>query len=182
VRAYAFLADGAVEPLSGFAWPTPKGSEPGAWVDAATAPGEALRGYPPAALPYWLDDELWTVELAGTLRERDHLLLADRARLVGQIDSWDESVAWELVGTCAERVAREAAATLREGGLAEAAQLAGYVSDVFFYARDAGVAGRAASVAAKMSAHALAGDPRDAKRLEDERAWQAAWLANRLGL
>jgi hypothetical protein len=205
VLAYTFLADGAVEPLSGFAWPTPAAGKPGAWIGADTTPRETLRGSLPGDLPYWLDDELWNIELEGALPKRPHLLLAERARLLGRVDAWTGALAWEFVGACARRVAHRAAAALGEAGQAHAAAslegasdleeielaasaaadqpgpagtLAGYTADVCFYARDAGVPARAANVAAKMSAYALAGDIAD----ENERAWQAAWLADRLGL
>ena len=210
--AYAFLAGGAREPLSTFAWPTPTGAKPGPWVDSAAAPSAAIRGYLVPDLPYWLDEELWAIELAGTLAERDHVLLAERARLVRRLESWAEPVAWEFVAACARRVAGRAAAALREEGRADAATqleqaadlgalesaalaaadqtsaagtLAGYVTDVCFYARDAKVAAHAAGIAAKMSAYALAGDVEDARgseRLANERAWQASWLVDRLGL
>ena len=212
MRAYAFLAEGAVAPLSDFAWPTPKGSEHGAWVDTGAAPADALRGCRAVDLPYWLDDELWNIELGGTLDERDHLLVGERARLLDRIERWNEALAWEFAGACARRVAHQAAAALRDDGRAEAAAsleqasnleelervasaiaddtrpggvLAGYTADVCFYARDAGVAARSACVAAKMTAYALAGDenlPEYGPRFAQERAWQAAWLAERLGL
>jgi hypothetical protein len=213
VVAYAFLARGAVEPLSGFAWPTPAETRRGAWVNADSVPREALRGYPSGDLPYWLDDELWRIELVGKLAERDHLLLAERARLAGRIDAWADPVAWEFVAACARRIAVPAAVALREEGRAHAAarlegagdlgeleqaaaaaadlrgsraQLAGYLADVCFYSRDAGIPARAAGVAAKMSAHALAADAADARAhdavLARERAWQAGWLVERLGL
>jgi hypothetical protein len=210
--AYAFLAAGAVEPLSGFVWPTPRNDELGEWVDADAAPFEALRGCSAEDLPYWLDDELWNVELAGALAKRDHVLLSERARLVGRIDSWAEPLAWEFVTACAQRVARAAAAALRDAGRAAATEelaqardlaaleraavaagdnpppagtLAGCAADVCFYARDAGSGTRAAGIVAKMTALALAGslaDPRGSERLKNERAWQAAWLAERLAL
>jgi hypothetical protein len=213
VLAYVFLSAGAVEPLSAFVWPTPRNGEQSAWLDADAAPSEALRGYPADDLPYWPDDELWKIELAGPIAERDHVLVAQRARLLGRIDSWSEPLAWEFVGECARRVARRAAAALHEDGLSaaaasldrardlrelerasssaadhprEAGKLAGYVADVCFYARDARVGPRAAGVAAKMSAVALAGDAGDAprydERLAQERAWQADWLVDRLGI
>jgi hypothetical protein len=168
-----------------------------------------LRGYPARYLPYWLDDELWRADLAGRLTHRDHLLLPERARLVGRIGAWAGPIAWELVAKCARRVAQEAVQALRAEGRTDAATrldeasdlrdlevaaldaadpspagtLAGYVADVCFYARDAGVPARAAGVVAKMSAYALAGDRKDAgERLARERAWQAAWLVDRLGL
>jgi hypothetical protein len=212
VLAYAFLDAGAVEPLSGFVWPTPREGEQGAWVDANAAPSEALRGYLVDDLPYWLDDELWNIELGGMLTERDHVVLAERARLLKRIETWADRLAWDFVAACARRIAQRAAAALRDDERAGAAssleeagdleqlqlaassaatddgragKLAGYVADVCFYARDAGVAARAAGVAAKMSAYALA-DAEDAResdeRLANERAWQAAWLVDQLGL
>jgi hypothetical protein len=203
VLAYAFLAEGAVEPLSGFVWPTAREDEQSDWVAADAASHEALRGYRPGDLPYWLDDELWSIELDGRLEERPHVLIAERARLRNRIDTWSDVLAREFAGACAQRVAERAAAALRAAGRAEAAAsleeaedleglegaasaaaddgagtLAGYTADVCFYARDAGVPARGACVAAKMSAYALAGDVDDV----NERAWQAAWLAERLGL
>jgi hypothetical protein len=209
VLAYAFLAGGAVHPLSGFAWPTPSDGGEGPWVTVEAAPAEALRGYPAGDLQYWFDDELWTVELAGMLAERDHLLLAERARLLGRVDAWNEPLAWEFVNECARRVARPAAQVLREDGRTEAAArldgagdlreleqaaaaaaqrapLAGFAADVCFYALDARLGVRAAGVAAKMSAYALATNAGTAaerdERVQRERAWQADWLAQRLGL
>jgi hypothetical protein len=203
VLAYAFLAEGAVEPLSGFVWPTARDDEHSDWVAADAASHEALRGYRAGDLPYWLDDELWNIELDGRLTERPHVLIAERARLRGRIDTWSDLLAREFAGACAHRVAERAAAALRAAGQAEAAAsleeakdlaeleaaasaaaddgagtLAGYTADVCFYARDAGVPARGACVAAKMTAYALAGDVDDV----NERAWQAAWLAERLGL
>ena len=201
--AYAFLSEGAVEPLSGFAWPTGKEGEYGDWVAADAAPPEALRGYRARDLPYWLEEELWNIELDGRLAERPHLLIAERARLRGRIDTWSAELAWEFAAACARRVAVRAATALRTAGRAEAAAsleeaadleelesaasaadggvagtLAGYTADVCFYARDAGVPARGACVAAKMTAYALAGDVDDI----DERTWQGAWLVDRLGL
>ena len=73
----------------------------------------------------------------------------------------------------------------RRSSSSPGAKLAGYVTDACFYARDAGSATRAAGIAAKMSAYALAGDvddPLASERLASERAWQAAWLVEQLGL
>jgi hypothetical protein len=203
VLAYAFLSEGAVEPLSGFAWPTGKEGEYGDWVAADAAPLEALRGCRARDLQYWLDDELWNIELDGRLAERPHVLIAERARLRGRINTWSAELAWEFTAACAHRVAERAATALRAAGQAEAAAsleeaadlkelelaasaaadglagtLAGYTADVCYYARDAGTSARGACVAAKMTAYALAGDVDDV----NERTWQAAWIVDRLGL
>ena len=212
MHAYAFLAEGTVAPLSEFRWPTSNDPEHGPWVDTDTAPSEALRGYRARDLPYWLDDELWNIELAGRLSGREHLLLAERARLRRRIERWNEAFAQDFTNACARRVMHQAAAALRADGRTDAAVsleeardleeleraasavadhpnasgvLAGYTADVCFYARDACNAARAACVAAKMAAFALAGDdraPDHGERLASERAWQAGWLTDRLGL
>jgi hypothetical protein len=199
----------------GFAWPKPRDHERAIWVEAERAPTDALRGYPIVNLPYWLDDELWSIELAGDIAERDHVLLARRARLLAPIEAWGDplALALALAEACGRRVARQAAAELRDERRADAAarleraaglreleraaseladdrspgrKRAGYVADVCFYARDAGLPARAACVVAKMTAYALADGSSDTReydeRVAKERTWQAAWLAERLSL
>lgn len=200
--------------LTGFAWPRP-GAAPGAWVEARECPDpEVVRGLRPEDLPYWLDDELWQVELAGLVVEQRRRVLGERGRLCRRVATWTEPAAWEFVRTCALRVGARAAQALRVAGRDEEAAavetcgdlaaleavtgsiaergddgaglLAGFAADVVGYARDAGRAGGAAGVAAYIAAHALAGGVRTApgydERFEEERAWQAGWLVERLGL
>jgi hypothetical protein len=170
---YGFLGEGAVAFLSGFRWPQPTDREPGPWVRAgADAPGEVVRGVPVEQLPWWFDDELWELELEGSVVSAGRAVTADRARLVRRVDAWTPEAANELVAACEQRV-REAA-------------LDGYADDVVLYAKDAGRPAAAAAVAAYIAAHALAGGEKDAPGykagFERERRWQVAWLKRRLQL
>lgn len=188
--AFAFLRRGAVARLSGLAWPRPADGAPGSWIEAA--PGsDAVRGCRAADLPYWIDEELWRVELAGSLSEREHLVIAERGRLVARVAAWDDACAAEFVEHCARRAA-DAAGLDAAGSLGELERAAraaadgpaALVADIVAYARDAGGGGPGAAVAGYIAAHALAGGDRHApgyaERFAAERARQAAWLSERL--
>lgn len=170
---YGFLGEGAVAFLSGFRWPQPRDGQPGAWVRAGTdAPRDVVRGVPVDQLPWWLDDELWEVELDGSLVSAGRALAGDRARLVRRVDAWTGETAQELVAVCERRV--------REAAQEE------YADDVVLYAEDADRPAAAAAVAAYIAAHALAGGekgaPGYAAEFERERRWQVEWLKQRLQL
>lgn len=170
---YGFLAEGAVGSLSGFRWPRPAAGGPGGWVRAAAdAPPEVVRAVSVEQLPWWLDDELWEVELAGALSANGRSVAAQRARLVQRIDAWTPATATELVAACERRV--------RDAGLDE------FADDVLLYAEDAARPAAAAAVAAYIAAHALAGGDKAAPgyqaRFERERDWQVEWLKRRLQL
>jgi hypothetical protein len=170
---YGFLAEGAVATLSGFGWPRPADGEPGEWVRAGEdAPPDVVRAVPLEQLPWWLDDELWEVELDGVTGENGRAVAARRARLVRRIDAWNDVVAAELVLACEERV--------------RAAALHEYADDVTLYAADAGRPAAGAGVAAYIAAHALAGGDKEAPEYEEaferERRWQVGWLTRRLQL
>jgi hypothetical protein len=170
---YGFLGEGAVAFLSGFRWPQPTDGQPGAWVRAGTdAPPEVVRGVPVEQLPWWLDDELWELELGGSLVTAGRALAGDRARLVRRVDAWTGETARELVAACERRV--------REAARDE------YADDVVLYAEDADRPAAAAAVAAYIAAHALAGGeksgPGYAAKFERERRWQVEWLKRHLQL
>jgi len=160
---YGFLGEGAVAFLSGFRWPQPASGEPGGWVRAGTdAPRQVVRGIPVEQLPWWLDDELWEVELEGRLVTEGRAVTGNRT----------PEAAHDFVAACEQRV-REAA-------------LADYVDDVVRYAEDADRPAAAAAVAAYIAAHALAGGEKSASGyeagFERERRWQVEWLKRRLQL
>jgi len=204
VRAYAFLGTGATSYLTGAVWPAP-----GEWLESA----DRIRACSAEDLAWWLDDELWEVELEGDVRRVGRALTATRGRLVARLEGWSGDIAAELVEVCARRVRDRAVQALEEAGrtedaaildVAETAEqietvgrrlaggrdgssaLAGLAADVVLYARDAEVPARAAGVAAYIAAFALAGGDKGApgyqERFEEERAWQAAWLRERLFL
>jgi hypothetical protein len=128
---------------------------PGEWVHAAAGPlpcRSAIHACRVRDLPIWLDEELWVVELDGEIAAEETKIAAASGRLVRRVDAWDPDVAQQFASACAERVVDP-----------------GYADDARGLAA-AGVAAAAAYVAAR------AGD------WATERAWQAAWLSDRLGL
>lgn len=170
---YGSLGRDATGSLSGFRWPQPVNGTPGDWVHAgADAPREVVRAVRLEQLPWWLDEELWEVELGGALAEDGRAIAAERARLVRRVDAWTPETANELVVVCEQRV--------RDSELTE------YAADVMLYAADARSPASAAAVAAYISAHALAGGDRNAPEyqagFERERRWQVEWLKRRLQL
>jgi len=206
VIAYKFLARGAVSPFSALAWPAPSGATPGAW-HAASAGSEAwIHGCRPADLPYWVDAELWRVELSEPVRPVRHEVQADRGRLLGRIEGWDPEAKRDFTVQCALRTRDFAAEMLRQEGrdaearalascgildeLAAAAgelqaqalperslQLLGYCGDAAFFGRITH-----AGCVSYIAAIAAADLRRDPAALEAERAWQARWLCARLEL
>jgi hypothetical protein len=164
-----------------------------------------------AELPWWLEDELWEIELHGEVRREGRALHAGQARLVRRVEAWTAEVADELTAACAARVRERVVAALRrEGrmveadtvagaakagieasaralaGTAGAALVAGLLADVLFYARDAGGGARGAGTAAYIAAYAAGGGdmegPGYKAGFESERRWQVDWLVRRLEL
>jgi hypothetical protein len=114
VRAYKFLAAGAVGRFSDVAWPPA-----GTWLEADGPPERCRSGIhaclPPVLLD-WLDDELWEVELAGAV-EHDGEVVAERGRLVARVGGWDEDAARGFADVCVGRARAGAVAALRSAGL-----------------------------------------------------------------
>ncbi len=87
MRAYVFLKSGAIDPFGKTSWIT-------------ATNGEALRGPRTGNdrnqvrvcrvvdLPYWLNDELWQVELGEPITELACGISSKSARLVRQIPEW----------------------------------------------------------------------------------------------
>lgn len=175
--ALKFLRPGRIGPFSGSAWPAPADRTP--WVQAherGRACDRRVHACRVDDLPEWLDAELWRVELAGDVRVDCGKLVADRGRLLERVEAWDAAAAADFAAACAER-ARAAAAAGAD---------AGYVADAATHAAsaraDAAAAAGHAATAAFVAAHAAADAAGDAKAARRERAWQARWLAARLGI
>jgi hypothetical protein len=163
VIAYKFLTRGRIGPFSRFEWPV------GEWVEAGAA-DPCRRGVHACRigdLPMWLDDELWEVELDGEIVEQERKLVAQRGRLTRRVEAWTPDAALAFGRFCARRTRQ------RVGFLPV---LSGFVGDVerFVSQRRIGIAGFAAARAAELQGGPAAYDA--------ERATQAAWLAERLGL
>ena len=206
--AYKFLAAGAVAPFTGFVWPVPASAGSGPWV---SAPGDDERHWIHAAraedLPYWLDEELWRIELDGPIRAHPTQLAAPRGRLVERAEGWTAEAAKALGAASARRVQGGAAAIFEaEGLLAEAEALRAATSveglrNAVLAARAGGrVPAKAMRIAeyASDARHRLEGGEiagvlyiaANAAVLQrgsregaaEERAWQARWIVDRIGL
>ena len=162
MNAYKFLDRGRVAPFTGFRWPVDE------WVDAVRV--EPCRAGIHACrvrdLPVWIGDELWEVELDGEIVERERQVIAQRGRLVRQVE-WTDEVLDGFGELCARRT---------RARVGHVPVLSGFVGDIdrFVSQRRFPIAGFAAARAAELR------DGPDA--YEEERAAQAAWLAQRLGL
>jgi hypothetical protein len=125
---YKFLARGALGPFSGRTWPAPDGlGRPGDWMAAPRLEPcrSGLHLLRPDDLPYWLCEELYTVEVDGDVVSHDSFVLAHRARLLDRVEAWDQDTAAAFCGDCAERVRDLAVDGLRaDGWLSHAARLA----------------------------------------------------------
>lgn len=157
MTAYTFTRRGARCPFTGRVWP-----DGGGWLADA-------RATDVDHLPVWIATELWRVELAGRISTPAAQTVGERGRLLERIDAWDASAAEEFVADCRRTTLRHASrrpGDLRLKPLADdaracppaGANLAGWLA-----ARAAGV---------------LDGDEGRAA----ERARQAGWLRDRLGV
>ena len=83
--AYKFLSSGRVGLFSGVRWP-----EPGTWLEADAEDvercGSGIHALHAEGLLGWIDDELWTCELAGIVEDDGQVLVAQRGRLLEQRD------------------------------------------------------------------------------------------------
>jgi hypothetical protein len=190
--AYKFLTDEGRSPFTGFRWP-----RAGEWVEAsAERPHAWVHACRIGDLPYWLERELWTVELDAPVREARYQVSAPRARLVGRVEGWDEPLARELsrssvlhardlalphlppplreVLQAAEEPAAIASAL---AGAGAGAPLPSYLSDAARLATRSGPS--AACYVARVLAAAVGGGQ---AAYDAECAWQARWMAHRLGI
>jgi hypothetical protein len=126
-------------------------------------------------LPHWLGPELWVVELGGQVLDIDGILVSSRARLVQAIAAWSAGARKDFAWTCVTRVHESA----RQG------QYTGELEDMIGFARS-GDAVAAGYVAALLKGKAAAGGSSGGVEFDrgylGERALQAQWLAERLGL
>jgi hypothetical protein len=163
-----------------------------------------------ADLSYWLAPSLWEIELDGPVVETRHKLTARRGRLLGRIDAYP-AAAGELGELCAWRSRDRAVRALRHagaGGLAArfaAATTLSELSGLLEETDDSSFAGTAAALAADTARFALSGPLTEApfiaacsaghleagqvggqadydRGYAGERAFQSAWLIERLGL
>lgn len=188
--AFKFLGPGAVAPYTGFHWPTR-----GEWVSAPVDRAEVwIHACRLGDLPYWLDAELWRIELEAPLRETRYQIVSPRGRLQGRVESWGTPLARRFAEACAWRArdvalprlppaARDAiSGTADLDALAAVAAVphslpGAYLADAAEHARQ-GFPAVTSYIAAVLASHVGGG----LEAFEAERAWQARWLAQQLGL
>jgi hypothetical protein len=202
-RALKFLEPERLAPFSRTRWPDPHSSDP--WVSAGDA-AMCLAGVHACtieAAPFWLNDELWIVELEGVSERTERKVVAHRGRLVERVEAWNEG-ARQRFGAACVGIARSAAVEIlaerqpRDAqALAERALDAGLAEDAAQRAGDVGVDSRARAAwnylaVALESAKAPAGvafvaavaveHSRGPGGAAGERARQSAWLSEELAL
>jgi hypothetical protein len=109
--AYKFLASGS-SPFTGWQWDIPAGGGPGPWVQVSGSLalcGNGVHACAVGQLPYWLGEDLWSVELGGEILVTEQVLVASRARLTEPVAAWGAASQASFGGYCADR-ARELAA------------------------------------------------------------------------
>jgi len=166
--AYKFTRPGARSPFTGFEWPV------GEWVEVEGDVGLCTNGIHACrteALPRWLDDELWRVEVDDIADERDGVVIAGRACLFEQVEAWNADTSRELARASAAR----------------ALALADRIPDPLVRARATMIVAiadgpdpSATALALYTTAHAY--DDVEPGSYYEERRWQAEWLRERLHL
>jgi hypothetical protein len=124
--AYKFLVAGSRGRFSDFEWPQPDGDEPGEWVNTGSVEVclSGVHACRVTDLLDWIDDELWLVELEGSVTEEGPMVVGERGRLLRRIVEWDATAAVAFTEDCAWRARGVAVRALRrDGGSLEADRL-----------------------------------------------------------
>lgn len=179
--AYKFLAEAGLGRFSEARWPLPEAGQPGAWLSAAGPVRPCVSGIHASRvekLPYWLDRQLFEIELEGALVETESALVAERGRLIRRVDAWNDAGRAALCSFCQQRT--EANLTrVAEEAPAELERARFFVNEVQTFVQ-MGAYATAAYVAA-VAAH-VASDLEPEAAYRAERAKQAEFLATYLGL
>jgi hypothetical protein len=206
VIAYKFLSAGAVAPFTRRSWPLPGPGGAGAWLDAPDdRPEHGIHACRVGDLAFWLESELWRVELDDPLFDGQRQIIGSRGRLVDRIAAWDEETARDFAEACAWRAHDRSVAALRGAALRDPAELLAGCSNLAELrsvsdgiSRGGGLAGALAGYLAEAVDFLRAGDPAcsayisarsavvaergDEDAFGDEREEQSRMLADRLGL
>jgi hypothetical protein len=206
MRAYKFLDGQQRAPFTLTPW------RQGEWIETAAAVPchEGVHACRAEHLSFWLAAALWEVELDGQVIETRHKLTARRGRLVAEIGGYQDAAS-ELGSVCAGRARDRAVDALRAAGAAGLADrfaaareldalraLAADVDDSTFASTAAALAvdtarfairgpiTEAPFIGACSRGHVEAGPDGDRAAFEAgfaaERAFESAWLVERLGL
>jgi hypothetical protein len=167
VIAYKFLRADGSSPFTGFRWEL-KADGIGAWVEAPVDLCQSgIHACRASDLPYWTGPVLVELELDGEIFESRSKLVAPRGRLLRRLSAWEDEVSEAYQAKCAERAHQLAARAAPD--LDEWDELVD------------GVAGQGPGPAGFVAAR-IAEEVDGPEGFAAERAVQAAWLSERLGL
>jgi hypothetical protein len=200
VIAYKFLQTGSIGPFSAFQW------RPGEWIEAVR-PGEGwgIHACRLQDLSWWINAELWRVELEGRVYERATQVEAERGRVLDRVHGWNEKARAAFGLGCVFQARDVSVSALRTLGhdqiaerLAKARSLPqlletatsieappGFAGEMFGYAHDAAGAYTVranpaeASFMASVATAAARGQP---SGFDEERRRESHWIAEHLGL
>jgi hypothetical protein len=167
MNAFKFLGAGGLGPHSGFRWPLPDQSGPGAWVEVQGELALCRRGVHvlrPEDLAHWIHHELWELEVDGEMAAGIDCQLARRARLAREITGWRTGGDRAFARACVEHAALQPDPGVDARGFLDDAALCAEAGHV--------------ALAAFAAASAVAG--RDDQRYRAERRWQSGWIADHL--
>jgi len=207
VIAYKFLSAGAMAPFTRRPWPLPSPTGAGAWLNAPDdLPERGVHACRVRDLAFWLDSELWRVELDEPLHDGQRQIIGPRGRLLERISRWDEDGARGFAEVCAWRARDRAVAALRRAAFDEDAELLAGCSTLSnlrsasngLSSRSGGLPAALAGYLAETVDFLFAGDPAcsayisarsavvaergDEEAFGEEREEQSRMLAARLGL
>ena len=97
--AYKFLSADRVGLFSGVRWPAP-----GTWLETDADVERCASGIHALhveGLLGWIDDELWTCEVAGIVEDDGQVIVAERGRLVERVTEWNETTSRDFARACA---------------------------------------------------------------------------------
>ncbi|HET6643835.1 MAG TPA: hypothetical protein VFG93_11210 [Gaiellaceae bacterium] len=112
--AYKFLSSNRVGLFSGVRWP-----DPGIWLSDDAEVERCMSGIHALHLEGllgWIDDELWTCELAGIVEDDGQVVVAERGRLVERVTAWNDPSARDFARACAARGREHVVEALRVEG------------------------------------------------------------------
>ena len=106
---YKVLAVDGVSPQHGGSgkWFVPKGGRVGKWMPAIKDISSCSRGYHFVTLeqlPRWIGPTLYEVEVRGQIIHESDKSVAEQARLVRRIETWNNKTLRLYAADCAERV------------------------------------------------------------------------------
>ena len=106
---YKVLAVDGVSPHHGGSgkWFVPKGGRVGKWMPAIKDISSCSRGYHFVTLeqlPRWIGPTLYEVEVRGQIIHESDKSVAEQARLVRRIETWNDKTLRLYAADCAERV------------------------------------------------------------------------------